>query len=82
MYTPMVGEEVYIEPPREAIPDHHYVWKFNKGLNGLKSTSLRFQKFILSLLTGHVPHFCTIPTAMSEYLSMSTFHLELALTST
>eukprot|EP00971_Amphidinium_carterae_P222630 4418720-Amphidinium_carterae.2 len=49
----MVGEVDYIEPPREAIPDHAYVCKLKKALNGLKSVSLRFKKFIVSLLTGY-----------------------------
>eukprot|EP00971_Amphidinium_carterae_P122866 2432041-Amphidinium_carterae.1 len=30
MYTPMVGEDLYIEPPQEAVPNLNHAWKLKK----------------------------------------------------
>eukprot|EP00971_Amphidinium_carterae_P262897 5215401-Amphidinium_carterae.1 len=60
----MVGEVAYIEPPRETIPDHDYVWTLKKALKGLKSASLRFKKSIVGRLIEYVftsNRACTTP---------------------
>eukprot|EP00971_Amphidinium_carterae_P324692 6452969-Amphidinium_carterae.2 len=48
--TPM-DEEVYVEPPRELVPDTSQVWRLQKALNGLRTASQKFQRYLYKILT-------------------------------
>ena len=51
MRTPLGNEEVYVEPPRELVPDMSVVWELKKALNGLVKASQLFQTFLVGILT-------------------------------
>eukprot|EP00971_Amphidinium_carterae_P297297 5906229-Amphidinium_carterae.1 len=50
MHTPM-DEEVFIEPPRELVPDTSQIWLLQKALNGLRTASQNFQRYLYKILT-------------------------------
>ena len=52
MHTPLEeGDDIYVEPPRELVPDRSVVWKLKRALNGLVGASRKFQKFLHNILT-------------------------------